>query len=144
LKSEPSNESYYQYVIKGEATQNKNIIEKGDFCDKIQEFLGDDDTICDNILVWCQNFKKGDVVVSEVLNGGGTLKVGLVKMFLVKGGKVYFAVREYVSRKTELGLFVTMHVSAETKFADTKPLILRGTPSKFQFVLHHHISFDYT
>ena len=38
-------------------------------------------------------------------------------MFLVKGGNVYFAVREYVSRKTELGFFVTMHVSDETKFA---------------------------
>ena len=97
--------------------------------------------------MWGHNFKKGDVVVLEVIDGGDALKVGIVKMFLVKGGKVYFAVREYVARKTELGFFVTMHVSAETKFAnklaDTKPLIMRGTPTKFQFVLHHYISFDY-
>ena len=137
----------YHYVILGEAIQSKNIVKKGDFWDKIQEFLDDDDTVCDEIVVWGQNFKKGDVVVLEVINGGDAMKVGIVKMFLVKGGKVYFAVREYVARKTELGFFVTMHVSAETKFAaklaDTKPLIMRGTPSKFQFVLHHHISFDY-
>ena len=77
------------------------------------------------IVVWGHNFKKGDVVVLEVINGGDALKVGIVKMFLVKGGNVYFAVRVYVSRKTELGFFVTMNVSAETKFAaklaDTTP-----------------------
>ena len=137
----------HEYVILGESTQSKNIIEKGEFWDKIQEFIGEDDTVCDGILVFGQIFKKGDVVVLEVLSGGDSLKVGLVKMFLIKGGKVYFAVREYVARKTELGFYVTMHVSAETKFAaklaDTKPLILRGTPTKFQFVLHHNISFDY-
>ena len=137
----------HKYVIIGEATQSKNIIKTGPFWDKIREFIGQDDTVSDGILVFGQIFKKGDVVVLEVLSGGDALKVGLVKMFVIKGGKVYFAVREYVARKTELGYFVTMHVSAETKFAanlaDNKPLILRGTPTKFQFVLHHNISFDY-
>ena len=41
--------------------------------------------------MWGHNFKKGDVVVLEVINGGDALKVGIVKMFLVKGGNVYFA-----------------------------------------------------
>ena len=137
----------YKHVILGKATSCKNLTEKGDFWDKIREFIGDDDTVCEEILVFGQKYKKGDVIVIEVFQGGDALKVGLVQMFLVRGEKVYFAVREYVSRKTELGFYVTMHVSAETKFiatlADTKPLIMRGTTSKFQFVLHHHVSFDY-
>ena len=131
----------------GEANKVRNIKEGGDFWERIKSFLDGKDTVCSEIFIWDQNFKKGDVVVLEVLSGGEFLKVGFIKMFLIKGDKVYFAVREYVSRQTELGFYVTTHVTAETKFVsklvDNKPLIMRGTSVKFQFVLHHHISFDY-
>ena len=138
----------YDYIIKGEANQVRNITEEGDFWEKVKSFVSGYDTVCSEIFVWGQNFKKGDVVVIEVLNGGDCLKVGVIKMFLIKEGRVYLAVREYLSRRAELGFYVTMHVAAETKFisklADTKPLIMRGTQEKFQFVLHHYISFDYS
>ena len=136
------------YTILGKATSCKNVIEKGDVMDKIIEFLDGDDIVCEEILVSGQKYKKGDLLVLEVFLGGDTLKVGVVQMILVKGEQVFYAVREYVARKSELGFFVSMHVSAETKFvsklADTKPLIMRGTMTKFQFVLHHYISFDYS
>ena len=42
--------------------------------------------------------------------------------------------REYLARRTDLGFFVTEHVTADTKFvsqlADHKPLIMRGTANK--------------
>ena len=137
----------HKYIVMGEATKVQNITEKGEFWDRIKEFLGGDDTVSEEVFLWGQKFKKGDVVALQVLDGGDALKVGLVKMLVIKRDEVCFAVREYVCRKTELGYFVSMHVSAETKFvsklADTKPLIMRGTASKFQFVLHHFISFDH-
>ena len=87
--------------------------------------------------------------MNEVLEGGEALKVGMIKTILVRGNKVCFVIKQYISVRDTLGYYESKNVDAEflvkgsSTLADNKPLIMRGTVTKFQFVLHHHISFDH-
>ena len=108
-----------------------------------------DDLICGEIHVIGIRYHNGDLLVTELIDGGNTVKVGLIKMILVKDGKVFFVVKEFVAKKDYLGFYESKYVNTEFLFtnsatlADFKPLIMRGTETRFFFVFHHHISFDH-
>ena len=108
-----------------------------------------DDHICSEIQVDGIEYHTGALLVTEVLDGGDSLKVGLLKIVLLDG-KVFFVVKQFVAEKKYLGYYESKYVDTEFLFrnadtlADSKPLIMRGTETKFQFVLHHHISFDFS
>ena len=76
--------------------------------------------------------------------------VGIVQTILIKNDKVYFVVERRDASRNFLQYFETKQsddpVSAYVKsddLADFKPLIKRGSLSRYEFVLHHRISFDY-
>ena len=76
--------------------------------------------------------------------------MGLYHTILVRGKQVNFVITQYVAVKDNLGYFESKNVDVEllikdsATLADSKPLIMRGTATKFQFVLHHHISFTHS
>lgn len=127
----------------------KDINQKGQFWAKLKEFMNDGDIVCEEIFVNAIKYQKGDLLVNHVLDGAETLKVGRIRIILVKGEDVFFVNTQYVAHKHKLGYYVSSHIDTEIMFtksstlADPKPLILRGTAAKFAFVLHHHVSFDY-
>ena len=139
-----------QFILPEKTSKKEDIQKKGDFWDKIKEFMGDDDLLCNEIIVNDQKYETGDLTVMEILNGGNALKVGLLKLILVREAKVFFINKQYFAVKNYLGYYETNYVETEavlknsSTLADFKPLIMRGTPSKFLFVLHHHVSFDYS
>ena len=139
-----------QFRLPEKTSSKKDLQKKGDFWDKIKEFMGDDDLLCNEIFVNDQKYQTGDLTVMEILNGGNALKVGLLKLILIRESKVFFVNKQYFAVKNYLGYYETNYVETEavlknsSTLADFKPLIMRGTPSKFLFVLHHHVSFDYS
>ena len=148
---------YYQgmfdtkrFRLPDRVTYKKELSQKSQFWNKLKEFMNDGDAVCDEILVDGQKYQKGDLIVIQVLDGGDTLKVGVIKMILLRGdADVYFVNTQYLATKNELGFFQSSTVETEFMFtesrtlADSKPLILRGTLAKFVFILHHHVSFQY-
>ena len=116
--------------------------------DKIKEFMSTNDLVCSEIVTNHQKYANGDIVVLEVLDGGYELKVGVIETVLVKKNKVFFVVKIYKAAKHPLGYFQSETIGVETVFTeaknikDFKPLIRHGTTLKFQFVTHHHISYD--
>jgi hypothetical protein len=139
-----------QFVVPEQASYKKDLNLKTPFLVKLNEFMTRDDHICSDIQVDGIKYQTGALLVTEVLDGGDSLKVGLLKIVLIKDGKVFFVVKQFVAEKKHLGYYESKHVDTEFLFrnadtlADSKPLIMRGTETKFQFVLHHHISFDFS
>ena len=88
-------------------------------------------------------------MVLKVTEGGEKLLIGLIEVILVRKTKVYLVVTRFVASKRDLGFFETESSDDELAYveakvlADFKPLIMRGTVSKFQFILHHNISFSH-
>jgi hypothetical protein len=113
---------------------------------EIKEVMGASDLVCTEIIASHQKYKKGDLVVTEVVDGGEKLKVGLIEVILVRNSEVSLVLRNFVAAKQFLGYYEsetneTGYTFTEIKLlADYKPLVMRGTVSKFQFVIHHHIS----
>ena len=138
-----------QFKVPQNASYKNDILHKSLFWDNIKQFMNDEDLVCDDITINGMKYQKGELIVDEVLDGGDSLKVGLIKLILVRGDYVFFVVKEFVAVKDDLGFYESERVTSETSFikstslADSKPLLKRGTPTKFQFVLHHFISFDY-
>ena len=94
-------------------------------------------------------YVNGDLLVIEVLDVDNIV-VGIVQTILIKNDKVYFVVERRDASRNFLQYFETKQsddpVSAYVKsddLADFKPLIKRGSLSRYEFVLHHRISFDY-
>ena len=115
---------------------------------KVREFMRGNDLVCSEIVAYHQNYKKGDLVVLEVLEGGEELRVGLIEIIVVKKLKVFFMLRTYIAAKQLPGYFQSVDIGVDSIFTpaqsvvDYKPLIMHGTVIKFQFVLHHHLSCD--
>ena len=139
-----------KFRLPDKVTYKKDLRQKSQFWSKMKEFMGEEDAVCEEIFVNGYKYKKGDLVANEVLDGGESLKVGVIKMILLRGSEVFFVNTQFVAKKDILGFYESSHVETEYLFskssslADYKPLIMRGTMAKFVFVLHHHISFDYT
>ena len=138
-----------EFTVPEKATYKKNLNLNTNFMKKLNEFMSRDDLICGEIQVNGNRYHNGDLLVTELIDGGNTVKVGLIKMILVKDGKVFFVVKEFVAKKDYLGFYESKYVNTEFLFtnsatlADFKPLIMRGTETRFFFVFHHHISFDH-
>ena len=138
------------FTVPDKASYKKDIIQKSQFWGTIKDLMGEDDLVCSEISVNGIKYQNGDLIVNEVLEGGEVLKVGLIKTILVRSNKVFLLNKQFVAARDSLGFFESKHVDSETlivdqsNLADFKPLIMRGTATKFQFVLHHYISFDHS
>ena len=138
-----------QFRVPEKASYKKDLKQKSQFWEEVKDLMLEGDLVCSDIFVNSQNYQNGDLIVNEVLEGGEALKVGMIKTILVRGNKVCFVIKQYISVRDTLGYYESKNVDAEflvkdsTTLADNKPLIMRGTVTKFQFVLHHHISFDH-
>ena len=138
-----------QFVVPEKACYKKDLNLKTPFMLKLNEFMTGDDHVCSEIQIDGLKYKNGDLVVTDILEGGDTLKVGLIKIILIKDGKVFFVVKQFVAEKENLGYYESKYLETDFVFrnadtlADSKPLVMRGTETKFHFVLHHHISFDF-
>ena len=126
---------------------HKNTLPKSQFCDRIRLFMNDSDTVCNEVIYNNQMYKKGDILVLQVTEGGENLLIGLLEVILVRKTKVYFLVKRYTALKRDLGYFETENSDEELAYvvakdlSDYKPLIMRGIATKFQFILHHNVSF---
>ena len=116
---------------------------------KVREFMSTNDLACSEIVTNHQKYSKDDLVVLEVIEGIEDLRVGVIKSIVVKDNKVFFVVRAYEAVKHAVGYYETVKLSVDYSFveaknlADYKTLYRHGTDTKFQFVLHHHISHDF-
>ena len=76
------------------------------------------------------------------------MKVGLIETFIVKHQIVFAVVEVYLASRQQLGYYESGIKEKEACFvqldhlADFKPLIVHGTPIKFQFVTHHNVTFN--
>ena len=147
---------YYQgmfdtkpFAVAEKASYKKDLKQKGSFWDMIRNMMDDEDLVCGEILIQGVKYQNGDLVVHEVDESGDVLKVGVIKSILVKKNEVFLVNHQYEAVKNNLGIFESRNrdseyaLKAHSMLADIKPLIMRGTAVKFQFVLHHYISFDY-
>ena len=138
----------HKFIIPEKAIYKKDFQTKDRFWVKLREFLGEDDIVCGEIVNNHQKYKNGDIVVTNLVNGVLEVKVGLIEAIVVKNNSVWLVTRKFSASRQPLGYFESEVVETESTFTeadklvDKKPLIKHGTASKFQFVLHHHISFN--
>jgi len=90
------------------------------------------------------------VVVISLIDGLYEMNVGLIQAIVIKDNVVWFIVKVYEAQLYYPGYYETK-ISVENHtlckandLADKKSLNKLGTQDKFQFILHHHISFDNT
>ena len=116
--------------------------------EKVKEFMSIRDLACSEIVSNNQKYRRNDLVVLEVIEGLEELKVGVVEAIVVKNDSVFLGMRTYVAIKHPFGYYESVRMNVELTFtetknlADFKPLVKHGTTMKFQFVLHHHISYS--
>ena len=136
------------FILPQQVLMKKNLSTDTDFMNELTNFMGDEDLMMSTVTVNSQTYKNGDIIVLEMLDADN-VKVGLVQSILVKRNKVYFVCKIYSCIRNWLQFFETRSCSEICSFIDSKdicdfkPLIKRGTVEKFQFVLHHRISFSY-
>ena len=129
-------------------THKKDLKDGIPFLSELKAFMSEDSLICSEIFVNNQNYKLGDLLAIEI-EDDYNIKVGLLKVILVKCNKVYFVLKSYDCERKFLRYFESTKQYEHCVFrepcvlADFKPLIKRGTEKKFIFVLHHNISFVY-
>ena len=105
------------------------------------------DLVCKEVEYKSQMYRKGDLVIIKVLNDSSEdLEVGILQFIVVRDSEVYLVVRKYSTFKSYYGFYESDTDLGETAMvnieclADYRPLVMRGTVLKFQFVLHHHVS----
>ena len=112
---------------------------------EIDDLIGSSDLSCKEILVTGQKYKQKDLVVLDTLLGGDELIVGVIELILVKeNSEVMFIVSRFLATKQFLGFYESvsqkgLSVVKQENLADYKPLAMRGTMTKFRFVIHHYI-----
>ena len=137
------------FIVPDKAFYKKDLNQKSVFWETIKISMDEEDLVCSEITVNGIKYQNGDLIVNEVIDGGDALKVGIVKTILVKSNQVFLVNKQYVAVRESLGYYESKYVDTEilvlahSNLADIKPLIMRGTETKFQFVMHHYISFDY-
>ena len=115
---------------------------------KVKEFMDSKDLICSEIVTNEQKYQKGDIVVVEVRENGDELRVGVIETIVIKKESVFLVLRTFIATKEYLGFFQSVSMAVEhcitdvKSLVDSKPLIRHGTDLRFQFVLHHNLSFD--
>jgi hypothetical protein len=135
-------------ILPKEITCKKDLAADTPFHEKLKTFMKDGDMLSEEIIVEGQQYKTNDLVVLKV-EDCDVLKVGLIQAILIKNGKVFFVCRVYTCMRSWLQFFESKNCDEFCSFvesgriADYKPLIKRGTTVKFQFVLHHRVSFSY-
>lgn len=136
-------------ILPHDVIYKKNIESDTPFEGELKQFMSDDDLLTKEVTVDGQKYINGDLVVVKV-EDCDRLKVGLVQSILVKKKKVFLVCKVYSCARNWLQFFesigdgddVSLFVDSRS-LADYKPLIKRGTTTKFQFVLHHRVSFSY-
>ena len=127
----------------------KEDLTDSSFHEELKKFMSDTDILTDEVTADSQLYKNGDLVIVKVKDCD-QLKVGLVHSILVKNVKVYFVCKVYTCTRNWLQFFESSSNEDNYSFVqsgdlvDYKPLIKRGTTRKFQFVLHHRVSFSYS
>ena len=127
----------------------RDIKDNTDFHNKLKNFMGDSDMICNNIFVNNQEYKNDDLIIIDITDCDN-VEVGLIKTILVKENNVYFVIKRFKAIRNWLQYFVSekpvdniCEFVESSNMADFKPLIKRGTEDAFIFVFHHHPSFEY-
>lgn len=135
-------------ILPHDVTYKKNVESDTPFGGELKQFMSDDDLLTKEVTVDGQKYVNGDLVVIKV-EDCDKLRVGLVQSILVRRGKVFLVCRVYSCSRNWLQFFesndcddISLFVESRS-LADYKPLIKRGTTIKFQFVLHHRVSFSY-
>ena len=135
-------------ILPEEVTYKKNVPSDTPFLQELNSFMLEEDMLTSEIVADGQKYKNGDLIVLDV-EDCDTLKVGLLQSILVRRDKAYFVCKVYTCTRNWLQFFesktceeVCSFVDSR-KIADFKPLIKRGSSLKFNFVLHHRISFSY-
>lgn len=101
------------------------------------------DLVTDKVIVNGTKYRVGQIVVKEVMTDN-FLVVGVILKVVVRGTAVYFLIILHEAVRNIFGVFDTLPLNtvetvAYTALEDYKPLIARGGPKCFQFVLHHHL-----
>ena len=137
------------FIVPDKAFYKKDLNQKSVFWETIKSSMDEEDLVCSEITVNGIKYQNGDLIVNEVIDGGDALKVGIVKTILVKSNQVFLVNKQYVAVRESLGYYESKYVDTEilvlahSNLADIKPLIMRGTETRFQVVMHYYISFDY-
>ena len=135
-------------ILPKEITYKKNLAADTPFHEELKRFMQDGDMLSSEINVEGQQYKTNHLIILKV-EDCDVLKVGLIQSILIKSGKVFFVCRVYTCMRSWLQFFESKNCDEfcsfveSGKIADYKPLIKRGTTVKFQFVLHHRVSFSY-
>ena len=139
-----------QYTLPEAVMSKTDLVDDTPFNCKLKEFMCDDDLICSSIFVNSQMYKNDDLVVLEVIDNDN-ICVGIIQTILLRRQKIYFVVQKHKAERNILRVFdvkqindpVNIFVSVD-KLADFKPVVKRGTSKRFMFVLHHHVSYQYS
>lgn len=140
---------FMPFTLPEKVSCKADITEQNAFNVTLKSFMGDKDLLCENVMINGQLYKSGDIVVVSVTDCDN-ISVGFIQSILVKAEKVYFVVQKYDAVRSFMRYFESsltsdpMSVFIESsKIADYKPLIKRGTSSRFVFFFHHHVSYQY-
>ena len=136
------------FTLPQQLTSKENIQPDSPFHQELKNFMNESDLLCSEINTNGQFYRNGDLLVIEV-EDSDTIKVGVIQTVLVRNDSVYFVTKSYLCKRHWLRYFESVDcdnvcIFTESKrIVDYKPLIKRGTSVKFNFMLHHHISFTY-
>ena len=134
--------------LPAKVTRKQDARPGNEFFDKLSEFMGPNDVICEDLVLNSQKFKAGDLVLVGVYDRD-EVTVGIVQTLLVRMEEVFFVIRKFKALRNDLNYFVSESSDDSISFlkaqnlADHKPLIRYGTDLKFKFYLHHNVSFSY-
>ena len=115
---------------------------------RVREFMSPKDVTCKEIVYEHHKYTHGDVVIVELLDGVDELKVGVISAIVVKDSGGFLMLRVYDAVKRCFGYYESVSIGGDYVFTaietlvDRKTLKKHGTDTKFQFVLHHHVSHD--
>ena len=146
--------TYYHGMFSSDSFQlpvsvnEKKDLSESEFDSNLKAFMGDEDLVCKQILWRERQYKEGSVVVIS-RKDQISMKVGLVKLILVKKSEIYLLVRRSTLTQNYLKTFETDSVEDNLVFVnikhlqDTYPLFKRGSDKKYFVIPHHYISFTY-
>ena len=131
-----------------EVVYKKSVVSDTPLHRELKNIMGDTDMLVAEVNVPGQGYKTGDLVALKMTDCD-TMDAGLIESILVKNNQVYFICKVYICTRNWLQYFESQSCNDQYKYvhykkiADYKPLVKRGTTLKFEFVLHHRISFEY-
>ena len=138
--------SCVEFVVPPQVIYKKDLSSDSSFHQQLKTFMNNNDMLCSEIRFNEQMYKNDDLIVVKVIDCD-ELKVGLIRSILIKNNKIYLVCMVYTCIRRYLQYFESMSSEDICSFIelknipDYKPLIKRGTVSKFIFMLHHRVSF---